>query len=82
MKKLIFFIILFVLIINTYAFYLSRAEIQSKSQCQVLIKNNQPQIAIINNHAYYLNNPTEKMFINQFDTEQLNNLQQCQKVEM
>lgn len=82
MKKLIFFIVLFVLIINTYAFYLSRAQIQSKPQCQVLIKNNQPEIAIINGHAYHLNNPIEKMFINQFDTEQLNNLQQCQKVEM
>ena len=57
--------------------------LEVQNMCRVFTQEGKPTAAIINGNRYDLTgNIFQKIFINQFDKEQLQNLEECIQIEV
>ena len=85
MNKLILLSILILIIfINFYAMKQNSRNLEVQNICRIFTQEGLPTAAIINGNRYDLTgkNIFQKMFINQFDREQLQNLKECIQIEV
>lgn len=83
MKKLLFVIFIGFVIVNTFAMKQNTDYLKVKNTCRMYTMHGKPQVVYVNGNEYDMTgeNLWQGMFINEFDREQLQKLDECIRIE-